>query len=54
MTKQQRERLAHLKAEATQAKSALIRILSEVEGLSPASARKLGAAIERVERWQNS
>lgn len=52
MTKQQRERLQCLKREATQAKSALIRIMSEVGAISPAEGRKLGRAINAVERWQ--
>jgi hypothetical protein len=54
MTKEQRERLAHLKREATQAKSALMRILSEVETISASSALKLAKGIERIERWQNT
>jgi hypothetical protein len=53
MTKQERERLARLRSEANQPKSALLDILRNVEALSPTQGRQLASIIGRLEAWQN-
>jgi predicted DNA-binding protein len=54
LTKEKKERLQSLKSAAGEAKSKLIRIECEVAEISITSAKKLSAAIAKLEAWQNS
>jgi hypothetical protein len=48
------EEMRAIKSEANAPKSELIALLSQMEQVSAAEARKLGKIIEKLERWQNS
>ena len=55
MNKDQKEKLAHLKHEASRAKHELMDICRDIEiEISPSKAKKLERIIEKLEAWQNS
>lgn len=54
MTNQQKEELAHLKSEATKAKTILSELVRDIEKISPAQARSLGLIVGRLEHWQHT
>lgn len=53
MTRKERDELAYLKREISNAKSELIRIERRIAQISPRQAEKLGSIIGRLEDFQN-